>query len=284
MADTERVVRIRRGWALVPALLTAAVLSGCSGVSYAPGPTFEPSPPPRAAPPATPSGGAGSAKTGHTSTVDLRGSVVAADGQTAPLTAHIELGALGPAGRDADNRSTRRLAVHGTATLTNPTDRINVPAASVDLVVQAGYPRASPACQALPPPEGLAWTTYCWYLLGTTDAFGEDGGLTALQPGERRTRPVTTTATGRGQLRTSDDKARETNAGLHRPAIVVVLTAAVDYNGTQLRGGCENLTTVVTPSGAVSQTPEPTQPLTTQNAVVAATSTIACKDLQYIGP
>ena len=210
--------------------------------------------------------------------------MVAEDGQAAPLTARIELGALGPAGRDAENRSTRRLAVNGTATLTNPTDRINVPAASIDLVVQAGYLRTSPACRALPPPDGLAWGRYCWYLLGTTGAVGEDGGLTALQPGEQRVRSVTTTATGLGQLLTSDAEAKETNAALHRPAIVVILTAAVDYNGTRLRGGCENLSTVVTPSGPVTQTPEPAQPVTTQNAVVAATSTIACRDLQYIGP
>lgn len=279
------MARIRRGWDLVPALLTAAVLSGCSGVGYAPGPTFEPSPPLRTAPAtATPSGGDRSPKTGDTSTIDLRGSVVAEDGQIAPLAARIELGALGPAGRDAENRSTRRLAVHGTAMLTNPTNRINVPAASVDLVVQAGYRRTSPACQALPPPDGLAWSTYCWYLLGTTEAVGEDGGLTALQPGEQRIRLVTTTATGRGQLRTSDAKAREVTAVLRRPAVVVVLAAAVDYNGTRLRGQCDNLSTVVTPSGPVSQTPEPGQAVTTQNAVVAATSTIACKDVQYIGP
>ena len=41
MADTETVARISGCWALVPALLTVAVLSGCSGVPYAPGPTFE---------------------------------------------------------------------------------------------------------------------------------------------------------------------------------------------------------------------------------------------------
>ena len=83
---------------------------------------------------------------------------------------------------------------------------------------------------------------------------------------------------------TSDADAEKTNAALHQPAIVVILTAAVDYNGTRLRGGCKNLSTVVTPSGPVTQTPEPTQPVTTQNAVVAATSTITCKDLQYLGP
>ena len=272
------MARISGCWALVPALLTVAVLSGCSGVPYAPGPTFEPSPAPTTAPPSAPLGGDRSTKSSDgsdTSTnIDLRGSVVADDGQVAALTASIGLGALGPAGRDAENRSTRRLAVNGTATLTNPTDRINVPAASVDLVVQAGYLRTSPACRALPPPDGLARGTYCWYLLGTTDAVGADGGLTALQPGEQRIRSVTTTATGPGQLLTSDADAEKTNAALHRPAIVVILTAAVDYNGTRLRGGCENLSTVVTPIGPVTQTAEPAQPVTTQNAVVAATSTI----------
>lgn len=168
--------------------------------------------------------------------------------------------------------------------LANPTDRINVAAASVDLVFQAGYPRASTACEALPPPDGLTWGTYCWYLVATATASGEKGDVTALQPREQRVLPVTTAAAGLGQLRISNAEAKHTTAALQRPAIVVVVTSAVGYAGTRLRGGCESLSTVVTPSGPATQTPEPERPVLTQNAVVAATSKIACRDLEYIGP
>ena len=64
----------------------------------------------------------------------------------------------------------------------------------------------------------------------------------------------------------------------------MVLTSAVGYDGTRLRGGCESPATAVTPSGAASQAPQSGTPVFTQNAVVAATKTITCKDLQYVGP
>lgn len=283
MADTEAVPQISRCRTLVPALLTVAVLSGCSGVPYAPGPTFEPSPPGPVSPDATPSS-ASSPTIGTGPAIELGGSVVADGGQVAVLDAHIELGVLGPAGRFPESRSARRLVVGGTASLTNPSDRINVAAASVDLVFQAGYLRTSAACEALPPPDGLTWGAYCWYLLGATSAAGADGSITALQPGEKRVRSVTTTAAGLGQLRTSDAEAQRTTASLHRPAVVVVITAPVDYNGTRLHGGCENRSTVVTPTGPISRPPEPAHPVRTANAVAAATSEIACRDLQYVGP
>lgn len=273
--------------ALCSAVLATALLAGCSNVPYAPGPTFEPSPPssPAAPPGAAPSGATPGPQSPRTGTViQLRGSVVAEDGQAALLTAHVELGELGPARRDAENRSTRRLSVHGAATLTNPTNRINVVAASVDLVFQAGYPLSSPACRALPPPDGLSWGTHCWYLLGTTNVLAENGSVTALQPDEQRVEAVTTAATGLGQLRTPENQARSTTEAMHRPAIVVVLSSAVDYNGTRLRGGCESLSTSVTPTGAATQTPQPQQPFLSQRAVVASTTTLACQDLRYIGP
>lgn len=272
-------------WAVVSAVLTAASLSGCSGLPYAPGPKFEPSPPLSSASPTVSTSGGSSSSTAIGSAIELHGSVVAEDEQTAILDARLELGDLNPGRRDvSENRSTRRLAVQGTATLTNPTDRINVAAASVHLVFQAGYPRTSPACEPLPAPEGLTWGAYCWYLLGTTSAFDKSGGITALQPGEQRIRAVTTTAHGLGQLRTSDAAAERTAAALRRPAVVVVVTSAVDYNGTRLRGGCESLSTVITPSGTATPSRQPEQAVLTQNAVAAASTTITCKDLQYIGP
>lgn len=281
MDDTGSVVRRLLGRA-VPALLAAVVVVGCSGVPYAPGPTFEPSPTPAsrlASPTVRPS----TTKTGRA--IELQGAVVAVDGQAAPLTARVELG--GPVdvrSGQTGNHSTQRLDVHGMATLTNPTSRINVAASAVDLVFQSGYPRSSPACAALPAPEGVTWSAYCWYLLGATSAFGEHGDLIALQPGERRVRAVTTRATGLGRLHIPEAAAKRAVAALKQPAVVVVLTSAVDYNGTRLRGGCGSRSTVVTPSGPAAQTPKPAQPVLTQNAVVATTSTIACKDIQYIGP
>lgn len=265
--------------ALSSAVLTSALLAGCSGVPYAPGPTFEPSPS------TSPAITAGSTPNPDRSlrsatVIHLRGSVVADDGQTAPLTAQVELGELGPA-HGATDRSPRRLSVHGLATLTNPTNRINVPAASVDLVFQAGYPRRSPACRALPPPDGLTWGTYCWYLIGTTNVLGNNGSITALQPGEQRVQTVTTAATGLGQLRTPEDEARTTSEALRRPAIVAVLTSPVDYNGTRLRGSCESLSTHDTPTGAATPT---SQPVLSGRAIAASTTTFACQDLQYIGP
>lgn len=266
--------------ALSSAVLVSALLAGCSGVPYAPGPTFEPSPS------TSPTTTAGSAPNPDRSlrsatVIHLRGSVVADDGQTAPLTAQVELGELGPA-RGAGNRSPRRLSVSGAATLTNPTNRINVPAASVDLVFQAGYPRSSPACRALPPPDGLTWGTYCWYLLGTTNALGDTGSITALQPGEQRVQTVTTAATGLGQLQTPEDEARTTSEALRRPAIVAVPTSPVDYNGTRLRGSCESLSTHDTPTGAATPTSQPVP--SSGRAIAASTTTLPCQDLQYIGP
>ena len=136
----------------------------------------------------------------------------------------------------------------------------------------------------MPAPDGLAWGAYCWYLLGTTNAFDERGGITAFQPGEQRVRIVTTTANGLGQIRTSDATATRTAAALRRPAVVIVLTTAVDHTGTRLRGRCESLSTVVMPSGPATATPQTEQPALTQHAVAAAPTTIICKDLRYIGP
>lgn len=281
MDDTGSVVR--KLWSrAVPALLAGAVVVGCSGVPYAPGPTFEPSPTPAsrlasatAGPPTTETGPA----------IELEGAVVADDGQAATLTARVELGDIVDVHSDpTHDRSTQRLDVHGSARLTNPTSRINVAASAVDLVFQSGYPRGSPACAALPAPEGVTWKAYCWYLLGSTSAFGEHGDLLALQPGEQRVRAVTTRATGLGRLHVPEAAARRATAALKQPAIIVVLTSAVDYNGTRLRGACGSRATVVTPSGPAAQTPKPAQPVLTQNAVAATTSTIACKDIQYIGP
>ena len=279
IADTGAVPNRIHCWAAVSAVLTA----GCSGVPYAPGPTFEPSPSRPSASLTAPPGSEASITAG--SVIELHGSIAADDGQAAQVAARLELGDLSSPRRDgSENRSTRRLKVYGTATLTNPTDRINVPAAAVDLVFQAGYPRTSPACQALPAPEGLTWGTYCWYLLGTTSAVDSRGSITALQPGEQRTRTVTTRADGRGQIRTSDGAARRTAAALRRPAVVVVLTSAVGYEGTRLRGGCESLSTVVTPSGPATPPTQPREDLLTDHAVAAASTTLTCGDLRYIGP
>lgn len=265
--------------ALSSAVLTSALLAGCSGVPYAPGPTFEPSPSTSAA--ATAGSTPNPDRSPRPATViHLRGSVVADDGQTAPLTAQVELGELGPA-HGTGNRASRRLSVAGAVTLTNPTNRINVPAASVDLVFQAGYPRSSPACRALPPPDGITWGAYCWYLLGATDVLGENGSITALQPGEQRVQTVTTAATGLGHLRVLEDEARTASEALRRPTIVAVLTSPVDSNGTRLRGSCESLSTLDTPTGAAAPT---LQPVLSGRTVAAATTTFSCQELQYIGP
>ena len=270
-------------------LLMSAVLTGCSAVPYAPGPTIVPSPSATSAPattsPAASSEGGLSTPASPGSAIELRGSVISEDGQTATLDVRIGLGGLGPAHRDtAGNQDARRLAIHGTTTLTNPTDRIDVAAASVDLVLQAGYPRSSPACEALPPPDGLTWGAYCWYLLATASALDERGTVVALQPGEQRVRNLTTIADGLGQLRTTDSAARRLGATLRRPAVVVVVTSAVDYNGTRLRGGCRSISTDLTPSSAATQAVQPDSSVVTDHAVVAATKTIACRDLRYIGP
>lgn len=279
--DTGSVVR--RLWGrIVPALLVPVLVFGCSEVPYAPGPTFEPSPTPA---PRQSSATSGPPTTETGPAIELEGAVVADNGQTATLTARVELGDIVDVHSDpTHDRLTQRLDVHGSATLTNPTSRINVAASAVDLVFQSGYPRSSPACAALPAPEGVTWGAYCWYLLGATSAFGEHGDIIALQPGERRVRAVTTMATGLSRLRVPEAAAKRAVPALKHPAVVVVLTSAVDYNGTRLRGGCGSRATVVTPSGPAAQTPRPAQPVLTQNAVAATTSTIACKDIQYIGP
>lgn len=265
-------------------MLAAVTLLGCSGVPYAPGPTLVPSPsPPSATPPRSriatpPSTGAPSPPTARG--VELRGALVARDGQVAALKALVELGELGPVQRGGEDRGTQQMSVDGTATLTNSTDRINVPAASVTLVFQAGYLRSSKACTALRPPEGVSWGRYCWYLVATASPYGRSGELVALQPGEQRILAVTPPARGLGRLRTPKEGAGRVAAALKRPAIVVALTSAVNYNGTQLRGGCNNPPTLV-PSGAA---PQPTQLTLAQITLVAATTAITCPELQYVGP
>lgn len=172
------------------------------------------------------------------------------------------------------------MAVQGTVTLTNSTNRINVPAASVLVVLQTGYPTQSEACRRLHPPDGMTWGRYCWYLLAAASPYGDHNDLVALQPGEQRLRALTTRANGLGQLRVAESDMEELSAALRRPAVVVAATSPVNYDGTRLRAGCEMDATVVTPSGAASQA----QPAVTQNAVAAATRMVACQDFRYLGP
>jgi hypothetical protein len=213
--------------------------------------------------------------------IELRGTLISNDGQQAQLNARVQLGDLGPVPRSRDEvGDSRRMRVRGTVTLTNATERINVPAASVLIVLQAGYPAKSQACRALPPPEGMSWGRYCWYLLAASSPYGDHDDLVALQPGEQRLRTLTTSASGLGQLRVAEGDAAEVSAALRKPAVVVAATAPVNYDGTQLRAGCDVDAFVGTPSGAVSPAPH----AVTQNAVVAATDSIACPDFRYMGP
>ena len=210
--------------------------------------------------------------------IELRGTLVSDEGQQAELDARVQLGDLGPVQRGGDeDRGRRHLAVQGTVTLTNPTNRINVPAASVVVVLQAGYPTRSVACRWLHPPDGTTWGRYCWYLLATTSPYGDHDDLVALQPGEQRLRALATRAGGPG-LRVAGTDVDEASAVLRRPAVVVAATSPVGYHGTRLRAGCETDATVPGPA------PSRARPAVTQNAVVAATSKITCQDFQYLGP
>lgn len=213
--------------------------------------------------------------------IELRGTLTNEDGQQAQLDVRVQLGDLGPVQRGGDeDHGSRRMAVRGTATLTNATDRINVPAASVLVVLQAGYPAQSEACRGLPPPDGMTWGRYCWYLLAAASPYGEHHDLVALQPGEQRHRALTTSASGPGLLRVAETDLDEVGAALGRPAVVVAATSPVNYDGTRLRAGCEMDATVPLPSGAASPAP----PAVTQNAVAAATKVISCQDFRYLGP
>lgn len=211
----------------------------------------------------------------------MQGRLISDDGQQAQLNVNIQLGNLGPAkrGRD-DDRGSRRMAARGDVTLTNFTNRINVPAASVLVVVQAGYPLQSEACRWLHPPEAMKWSRYCWYLLAVASPYGDHNDLVALQPMEQRVRFLDTGAEGIGQLRVAETDVVKVNAALRKPAVVVAATSPVNYDGTRLRGGCETEANVPSPSGAAS----PSQPALTQNVVVAGTKTIGCQDFLYLGP
>jgi hypothetical protein len=213
--------------------------------------------------------------------IELRGALINDDGQRAELDVRLRLGDLGPVQRGGDDdRGSRRMAVQGAVTLTNPTDRINVPAASVLVVVQAGYPTRSEACRRLPPPDGMTWGRYCWYLLAAADPYGDHHELVALQPGEQRHRALTTSADGPGRMRVAATDLAEASAALSGPAVVVAATSPVTYDGTRVRAGCEEDATAPTPSGAAPPAP----PAVTQNAVAAATKEIACQDFRYLGP
>ena len=264
--------------------MVAVTLIGCSGVPYAPAPTLIPSPSKASARPGEPS-----FTTPPQQGIDLQGLlVVQDDGQTAGLHARVELGQLGPVEREGDDRGTRQLSVDGNVTLTNATDRINVPAASVALVFQAGYPRRSPVCAAVRPPEGVEWGRYCWYLVAEASPYDSSGGLVALQPGEQRVLTVTPAVRGSlGRLHVAEPDTARVDAALRQPAVVVVLTSAVNVNQPQLRGGCRNLSRVSVPTALAPQPtaqPPPPPPVPASIALIAATSAITCEELQYVGP
>jgi len=268
----------------LPGLLLLAALAGCSGVPYAPGPSVVPSPSPAPTPPAATRVASPAPEDPATGPVDgpvveLHGTLVSDDGQQAQLAAHLQLGDLGPPQRGEEDRGSRRLAVRGTVTLTNPTDRIDVPAASVQVVLQAGYRTTSPACRALPPPDGTTWGRYCWYLLAATTPYGEHLDLVALQPGEQRVRALMS-ARGPGRLRVAGTDRQRVEAALRRPLVVVAVTAPVTHAGMRVRSGCGSAAAVVGPSGAAP----PARAALVQNAVVASSTTIACRDVRYVGP
>lgn len=267
-------------------LLLSAALAGCSTVPYFPARSVIPSPsgglstPSAASQAQAPTSDASTLGSIRGPEIELRGALVGDDGQQAQLSADLQLGDLGAVQRTGEHRGSRGLAVRGTVTLTNPTNRINVPAASVLVVVQAGYRTKSKACNTLPPPEDMTWGRYCWYLLAVASPYGKHDDLVALQPGEQRVRPLTTSATGLGQLRVSDADMKEIGAALRRPAVVMAVTSAVNPNGARLRTGCSTESTVATPDSARSKA----EPAVTQNVVAATTKTIACQDFRYVGP
>ena len=287
VAQTGPVPRSCAGRRALPGLLLLAALAGCADVPYAPGPSVIPSPspapriPPAGSPIPLPAPEGSPVRPARGPEIELRGTLTNDDGQRAQLDAHVQLGDLGPVQRGGDeDRGSRRLAVRGTVTLTNSTNRINVPAASVLVVLEAGYPTRSEACRRLPPPDGMTWGRYCWYLLAAASPYGDHDDLVALQPGEQRQRALTTSAHGLGRLRVAETDVEEVSAAMSRPAVVVAATSPVNYDGTRLRAGCEMDAAVLTPTGAAS----PAQPGVTQNAVVAATKMIACQDFRYLNP
>ena len=284
-AETGAVAQLVRSQIALVAGLTAVILCGCSGVPYAPVPSLVPSPSqPAGTSNVTPTASGGSPSgTDPGPEVELRGPLIAEDGQSAVLTAWITLGELEPT-PSSTGRSGQHPSVQGSATLTNPTERINVPAASVHLVFQAGYLQTSEACRALPPPDGINWGHYCWHLLATASPLGSHDDLVALQPGEERVMTVTTPTRGLGRVRVPKERADRVTAALKQPAVVVALTSAIDYSGTRVRGGCDNASTVVTPSGAAREAKQSAPPVLTQNAVIAATATLRCNELRYVGP
>ncbi len=251
------------------------VLVGCSAVPYAPGPSFEPSSSPPAAQVSAEPGPQPTSKPD----VDLRGTLVTQDGLVTPV--HSELWfeqstTASGSSAGATGRTRLRVWFQGAVTITSRSDRINVPAASVQIEYRVAYPATSHLCRLLPKETGSVSGDYCWQLIGDASPSGEHGDLVALQPHEVRSLTV------RGIDASLDIPSADVERladDVRRPALVVAATTAVPTPTPSNRFAHACRTPAEAPSGPSGKGAQ----FSVQHVVVGATRSIGCDQLPELG-
>lgn len=259
------------------AAICMLTLAGCSGVPYAPGPTFEPSPTPAASVSAEPD-----PQRSSTHAVALQGMLVTEGGLVTPVYSDLRIdqstSESQPGETGSKVRTHVRLRVSGVANITSGSDRINVAAASVHIEYRVAYRATSRVCTLLPKGTGNVSGGYCWRLIGDASPFGEQGGLVALQPKETRTLKIDSIDL-QVSLDKSDREVRPVTEDLLRPALVVATTTAVGVpiSSNRFEHACQTPAEVPnSPTGKGSD-------FTVQHVVVGATATITCERLPDLG-
>lgn len=265
-------------WGLT-SLAVAAVLAGCSGVPYAPGPWFEPSPT------ASPAGPAPSITKPD---VDFTGFLATDHDLVAQVRSELWFNQTTVSSLLLSRRPKGwvnvRIPVSGTTTLTNTGAAPNRAATSVFFAYYVAYPADSEICRSMriPGDGSNLGGGYCWQHIASATPFSYDRDqdqAVELAPGQSVTAQFGTPKTYAPgiSLDTPPSDIERISAALKHPARVVATTNEITGLTQDLvfPGACLGAVTGPTSSGT-SQGRE-------QHSIVGATAAVSCEQLPELG-
>ncbi|HEY5820423.1 MAG TPA: hypothetical protein VIT20_00515 [Propionibacteriaceae bacterium] len=265
---------VRRGLA---AVVAALALSGCSGIPYAPGRWFEPSPTPGRGPEVGPT-------TVDEPDVDLTGTLVTEDGLRSEVRSRLWFGEATTSPLVTRKRpagwTNVYVALTGSTAVTNSTDRPNAAATSVIYEYSAAYPAKSRLCHLIHNPEqggGDLTGGYCWQRITVSTPFSyAENSPVELQPGESRSVELGRTTLSAGlSVDAPPEEVDELSEALRHPVRIVVTTDDIWRLDRTFRfaHACHGAFT------GPSSSDQPSEEHQEQHVVVGTTGPITCAAL-----